>query len=70
MSFNGVLGTSVSAEAIRLTGEDDGKRCRNHHLIVIGNGFDLSCGLASSFKDFFEPRMRALVISRLSKREV
>lgn len=57
MSFNGVLGTSVSAEDIMFTDEDDGKRCRNHHLIVIGNGFDLSCGLASSFKDFFEPRM-------------
>lgn len=47
----------MSAEDIRFTDEDDGKRCRNHHLIVIGNGFDLSCGLASSFKDFFEPRM-------------
>ena len=32
----------------------------NHHLIVIGNGFDLSCGLASSFKDYFEPRMRVI----------
>lgn len=50
----------MSAEDIRLTGEGDGKRCRNHHLIVIGNGFDLSCGLASSFKDFFEPRMRVI----------
>lgn len=60
MSFNGVLGTSVSAEDIRLTDEDDGKKCHNHHLIVIGNGFDLSCGLASSFKDFFEPRMRVV----------
>ncbi|HJI71910.1 MAG TPA: bacteriophage abortive infection AbiH family protein [Coriobacteriaceae bacterium] len=50
----------MSTEDIRLTGEDDGKRCRNHHLIVIGNGFDLSCGLASSFKDFFEPRMRVI----------
>ena len=39
MSFNGVLGTSVSAEDIMFTDEDDGKRCRNHHLIVIGNGF-------------------------------
>lgn len=28
--------------------------------MVIGNGFDLSCGLASSFKDFFEPRMRVI----------
>ena len=60
MSFNGVLGTNVSAEDIRLIGEYDGKRCHNHHLIVIGNGFDLSCGLASSFKDFFEPRMRVI----------
>lgn len=50
----------MSAEIIRLTGEDYGKRCRNHHLIVIGNGFNLSCGLASSFKDSFEPRMRAI----------
>lgn len=60
MSFNGVLGTNVCAEDIRLTDEDDGKKCHNHHLIVIGNGFDLSCGLASSFKDFFEPRMKTI----------
>ena len=60
MSLNGVLRTNVSAEDIRFTGEDDGKRCRNHHLIVVGNGFDLSCGLASSFKDFFEPRMKVI----------
>lgn len=50
----------MSAEDIRLAGEYDGKRCRNHHLIVIGNGFDLSCGLASSFKDFYEPRMKVI----------
>lgn len=37
-----------------------GNQIINHHLIVIGNGFDLSCGLASSFKDFFEPRMKAI----------
>lgn len=60
MSLGRVLRTNVSAEDIRLTGEDDGKRCRNHHLIVIDNGFDLSCGLASSFKDFFEPRMKVI----------
>lgn len=35
-------------------------RTINHHLIVVGNGLDLSCGLASSFKDFFEPRMDAI----------
>lgn len=50
----------MSAEIIRLTGEDYGKKCRNHHLIVIGNGFNLSCGLVSSFKDSFEPRMRVI----------
>ena len=60
MSSSGVLRTNVSAEDIKLTDEDDGKKCHNHHLIVIGNGFDLSCGLASSFKDFFEPRMRVV----------
>lgn len=60
MSLGRVLRTNVSAEDTRLTGEDDGKRCRNHHLIVIDNGFDLSCGLASSFKDFFEPRMKVI----------
>ena len=34
-----------------------------HQLIVIGNGFDLCCGLASSFSSFFEDRkgeLRAL----------
>lgn len=35
MSLGRVLRTNVSAEDIRLTGEDDGKRCRNHHLIVM-----------------------------------
>lgn len=37
-----------------------GNQIIDHHLIVIGNGFDLSCGLASSFKDFFEPRMKVI----------
>ncbi len=41
MSSSGVLRTNVSAEDIKLTDEDDGKKCHNHHLIVIGNGFDL-----------------------------
>lgn len=31
-----------------------------HQLIVIGNGFDLECGLASSYEDFFTPRWKAL----------
>ena len=32
----------------------------NHQLIVIGNGFDLACGIKSGFASFFDPRMRAL----------
>lgn len=31
-----------------------------HQLIVIGNGFDLECGLASSFADFMGVRKAAL----------
>ena len=29
-------------------------------LIVLGNGFDLYCGLRSSFNDFFTPRKKQL----------
>lgn len=32
----------------------------SHQLIVIGNGFDMACGLKSGFLDFFEPRMGSL----------
>ena len=31
-----------------------------HQLIIIGNGFDLECGLPSTYKDFFEPRSHLL----------
>lgn len=31
-----------------------------HQLIIIGNGFDLACGLKSRFGDFFEPRFKAI----------
>ena len=31
-----------------------------HQLIVIGNGFDLECGLKSGFYDFFRPRFEAI----------
>lgn len=36
--------------------------CRTdwHQLIIIGNGFDLACGLKSRFGDFFEPRFEAI----------
>lgn len=32
-----------------------------HQLLVIGNGFDLACGLKSSFADFFAPRIEAIL---------
>ncbi|MDO4912915.1 MAG: AbiH family protein, partial [Lactobacillus sp.] len=27
-----------------------------HQILILGNGFDLSCGLKSSYSDFFEDR--------------
>ena len=38
----------------------------NHQLIVIGNGFDLACGIKSGFASFFNPRMRALGACRVN----
>lgn len=32
-----------------------------HQLLVLGNGFDLECGLASTFDDFEEPRLGSLL---------
>ncbi len=31
-----------------------------HQLLIIGNGFDLECGLPTRFSHFFEPRLKAL----------
>lgn len=31
-----------------------------NELLILGNGFDLSCGLASSYNDFFKWRMKSL----------
>ena len=31
-----------------------------HQLVVLGNGFDLECGLPTRFCHFFEPRIEAL----------
>ena len=33
---------------------------QEHQLIIIGNGFDLSCGLPSGFLSFFSPRLEKL----------
>lgn len=32
----------------------------SHQLIIIGNGFDIECGLNSRFYQFFEPRMHVI----------
>lgn len=32
-----------------------------HQLVVLGNGFDLECGLPTRFSHFFEPRLEALL---------
>lgn len=32
----------------------------DHQLLIIGNGFDISCGLRSRFSDFFEGRILTL----------
>ncbi|WP_207302642.1 hypothetical protein [Olsenella sp. Marseille-P4559] len=37
-----------------------GYRTDWRQLIIIGNGFDLQCGLKSSFGDFFQPRFEAI----------
>ena len=38
----------------------EGFRTNWHQLIIIGNGFDLQCGLRSKFGDFFRPRFDAI----------
>lgn len=31
--------------------------CISHQLLILGNGFDITCGLNSRFVQFFRPRM-------------
>lgn len=40
------------------------------NLLILGNGFDLSCGLKSSYRDFFEGRMSTNVREELRKAKV
>lgn len=35
-----------------------------HQLLIIGNGFDLECGLNSSFRDFFSTERESLIPTR------
>lgn len=44
-------------------------KTRWHQLVVLGNGFDLACGLPSRFSSFFEPR-RALIYPELGQGQV
>lgn len=40
--------------------ESDTSRSYYHQLLVLGNGFDLECGLPSKYADFFDPRIEAI----------
>lgn len=40
-----------------------------HQLIIVGNGFDLQCGLRSRFRDFFEPRFEKIAAIKSNDRE-
>lgn len=54
---NGLFGTSESRfdiSSIR------GPQNDYHQLLVLGNGFDLECGLPTRFSNFFVPRLEAL----------
>lgn len=52
---NGKLG--MSQQVNQSTSEMLVNPCGERQLIVIGNGFDLACGLKSSYTDFFSPRL-------------
>ena len=40
-----------------------------HQLIILGNGFDLQCGLRSKFGDFFKPRFDTISSNQDYRRE-
>lgn len=44
------------------TNSDTNSSC--HQLLIIGNGFDLECGLNSSFRDFFSTERESLIPAR------
>ena len=52
-----------------LTSYAEGYRTGWQQLIVIGNGFDLQCGLRSKFGDFFKPRFNIIANIPDCKRE-
>ena len=50
-------------ETKQSTAKDDTKTSW-HQLLIIGNGFDLECGLNSSFRDFFSTEREPLIPAR------
>ena len=52
-----------------LSDKDAGPVTDWHQLIILGNGFDLQCGLRSQFSHFFEPRFEAIAGIRDCRRE-
>lgn len=48
------------SELRRRQGEFYDKVIRDHQLIVVGNGFDLACGLKSKYFDFFGDRLKRI----------
>ena len=56
MSDN-LFGTSESPVSIPGMGAS---KFASHQLVVLGNGFDLECGLPTRFSHFFKPRLAAL----------
>lgn len=36
-------------------------KSNDHQLIILGNGFDLECGLNSKFSDFMKDRLKNLI---------
>lgn len=57
------MSLSVDTETKQPTAKGDTKTSW-HQLLIIGNGFDLECGLNSSFRDFFSTEREPLIPAR------
>ena len=65
MSYSDFLGGDVMKSIMRdnlvlETPQIEMPKNTDHQLLILGNGFDISCGLRSRFSDFFEDRVHAL----------
>lgn len=50
---------STSEQEVQMTKTHQTSHGR-HQLLIIGNGFDLACGLKSSYSDFFDERLKTI----------